>query len=360
MVDADDELDPKYVSRMAGWLEEHREYDYAVCEHVFYTGRGADKVFSKMDPKEFHSDNASIIEEYLFHLIHPYAWIYMVRTGYLRKCRIIETYFTETKGSHEPGFVIPLLANKGKAKYFSSPLYHFNDNDEGHSRSKLFARMLEYDLEYKRLIDIATDSLPDSVLSSSRKAEVKELSLLGRYIRLYLKKNSLTDAERDIEMVFLKILEIYNSIRRNGPVVSREMTTGLERLFILAIKLKITGSTPTQSVRKETEVPTRRIIGYGAMGKSAKRMLPRLKGARWEPTELWDINGDGESIKKPDFDALTPDDLLVVFPIGKIEAELRKSFDSLPFRKMYYSDLRVWLVHSYCDLYNSQTGTTTY
>ena len=34
IVDADDELDPKYISTMAGWLEEHNDTDYCICDAI--------------------------------------------------------------------------------------------------------------------------------------------------------------------------------------------------------------------------------------------------------------------------------------------------------------------------------------
>ena len=37
-------------------------------------------------------------------------WIYMVRKEYLCECEIVQNYYTETKGSHEPAFQMPLYA----------------------------------------------------------------------------------------------------------------------------------------------------------------------------------------------------------------------------------------------------------
>jgi hypothetical protein len=55
-------------------------------------------------------------------------------------------------------------------------------------------------------------------------------------------------------------------------------------------------------------------IAYGVLGIRGKRFLNFLYGTVYEPDELWDIAGDGESVKKPDFERLTKDDLVIVFP----------------------------------------------
>jgi hypothetical protein len=75
---------------------------------------------------------------------------------------------------------------------------------------------------------------------------------------------------------------------------------------------------------------TNRVIGYGALGKRASRILPLLKETDWEPTELWDKNGDGISVKKPDIPSLGEGDIVLVFPktqtvVEEAGAELSKT-----------------------------------
>jgi len=338
MVDADDELDPKYVSTMAGWLDDNKDCDFTACEHMKYTGRGANKTFYEFSAKPFDSDSPFAVEKFILHLMRPYVWAFMVRSEYLFKCRIIETYFIDTKGSHEPGYVIPLLAHKGKMKFFELPLYLFNNNGEGHSRSKQFEVMLAFDNEYDRLNKIAIDSLPDSVISKERKENAKGVSLLGRYIRLYHRRHTLEDSDIHGETLLAMILSQVNSILRTTPPISREMISGVESLFFEAVKSTLVGGVPN-----ETVVPQGRVIGYGALGRVAKQFLPHLEKTKLAPTELWDMNGDGIKVKKPNFDSLQACDLLIVFPVGKIEAEIRRELINTPFQTMYHADLRKWL-----------------
>jgi len=266
----------------------------------------------------------------------------MTRTEYLHKCRIAETYFTNTKGSHEPGYIIPLLANRGKMKYFPLPLYHFNKSGEGHSRSELFARMEAFYFEYDRLNNIAISSLPGYIMDEQQKARLIETSRIGKFIRLYGRAFSLIDGDEHIEAVFMEILGLFNTIFGIEPPIIRAKTTGVEEFFILAAYKALTGGKANTFT-----IPSGRIIGYGAMGKAATKLLPHLKGTQLEPTELWDVNGNGGSVKKPDFTTLQPDDLVLSFPTGRIENELRERFADLPFQVLYNAELREWLTDAF-------------
>jgi glycosyltransferase involved in cell wall biosynthesis len=59
-----------------------------------------------------------------------------------------------------------------------------------------------------------------------------------------------------------------------------------------------------------------KIIAYGVLGLRGKKYIEFLYGTPYEPDELWDMAGDGERVKKPDFERLTKDDLVIVFPKG--------------------------------------------
>jgi hypothetical protein len=56
-------------------------------------------------------------------------------------------------------------------------------------------------------------------------------------------------------------------------------------------------------------------------------MLPYLKDTKLNPTELWDKNGGTADVKRPDWDSLTGDALILIFPtnvgaVSEIRAEL--------------------------------------
>jgi glycosyltransferase involved in cell wall biosynthesis len=337
LIDADDELDPEYVRTMAGWLDEHPEDDWTACECVTYNDRGANKSFTDVIPREIISDDPLMIEKVVMARINLMVWKYLVRTEYFRKCRIIETFNTDTKGSHEPGYIIPLAAYQGKLKYFSSPLYHYNIDDEGHSRFKKFAQAQNYCDVYYRLCDIAIKALPDSIVDKARKAKLCELVQIEKYCRLYKFAAGLADGSDCREDIITKLLTLLNQTYRFEPPISRQLVEkDTENFFILTVERVIAG----EKLRSRSG---RRIIGYGALGKVAAGLLPRLAGTPLAPTELWDIAGDGITVKKPDFSSLLADDLVLIFPVGKIENELRKSFYDAPCEIMYHHDIMEWL-----------------
>ena len=339
VVDADDELDPNYVSTLAGWLEEHNDYDFTVCEHVKYTGSGRDKSYIEQIPKVFENDDPYILEKFLLHLIRPFVWVYMVRKEYLHKCRIIETYYVETKGSHEPGFVLPLLANGGKMKFFPLPLYRFNVNDEGHSRKKQFEQALAYDLEYIKLSHFAIETLSDATINETKKAKLKEVSTIGRYVRLYYNAKKMLDGDDHKDFVFKTVLEHTNTALSINLSLNVNLYSGLEHRIVTSIKKALVGQTC-----KYNTISNGRVVGYGVLGRRAQRWLPLLKGTCIDPTELWDVNGDGINVKTPNFNELGSDDLVLVFPIGDVETKLRAHLADMPFKKVFDADLGEFLL----------------
>jgi hypothetical protein len=58
-----------------------------------------------------------------------------------------------------------------------------------------------------------------------------------------------------------------------------------------------------------------KIIAYGILGSCGRLHLKALADTPLAPDELWDIAGDGETVKKPEFERLAKDDLVIVFPL---------------------------------------------
>ena len=341
MVDADDELDPKYVSTMAGWLEEHDEYDIAACEGIHYSGRGDNKLFSQFSRFEYQgiSDDQYRIEKYLLSVIRPTVWIYMVRTQYFIKCGITDSYFTETKGSHEPGYIIPLLANDGQLKYFRMPLYRFNLLDVSHSRSRLFEHAQVFYDNYDFLCKKAIDQLPESILDKEKKKRLKNISMISKYICLYLKSIVASDGYYYTDDMLKKIIDTLYTFGYMKNRINRETLVGFESIFIDTIKKLFTMKEPIG-----LNIIANRIIGYGVLGKQARILLPYLENSRLQPTELWDIAGDGNIVKKPDFESLNENDLVYVFPVGEIEGSLQQQFAELPNETIFNNELREIIV----------------
>ncbi len=87
-----------------------------------------------------------------------------------------------------------------------------------------------------------------------------------------------------------------------------------------------------------------RIIGYGAKGKNAKKMIPRLMDTPYFPTELWDINGDDKLIKKPEIKTLTNKDIVIIFPTNAIAVNsIKNMFHDCKARIVLNKTISEWL-----------------
>ncbi len=333
VVDSDDELDPEYAGLMAGWLDNNPEFDYAACSHVRYTGSKDKKEFTPSDYPPVETGCENMTERYLTSRICEACWAYMVRYEYMRKCRIAENYGTE-RGSHEPFFMVPLTAYGGNVKSFSEPLYRFNVSmPVTHSRPGSVEKAMAH---YKSLFDLscrAIKSLPGEIAGETRKSRFISAANI-RYLKHRLYNNIFLSAEESVrEQIRDELTAFLNgSGLLRKPIKKSDIATA-EFLAVKKAESVFFGeSSPRLNVKG-------RIIGYGAMGKAAAKLLPLLKATALEPAELWDANGDGITVKKPDFPSLSEDDTVLVFPLGEAEESIRRSFKSVSFRVVYNADI---------------------
>lgn len=315
MVDSDDALDSKYVGVMAGWLAEHDEYDFAACEAQHYIGRRTRKQFHQFEPKEIVDGDPYLAERWLLADFHTEPWRYMLRIEYFRKCRIIETYHTRTKGSHEPGYIIPILAYGGKLKYFPLPLYLFNVDDGSHSRSGHIWQIEKYYAEYLRLCIGAIEALPDAVADSERRRRMINAIAVSSRFRIYREAvrcmyyapdyNATAKeiigriSQNNVDRIFAEFVNSVNDAFSIDPPFSVEKTRPLDCTFF-------------EMVKNCLVAPKYRIVGLGALSGQNAKFLRRLQGTPLEPTELWDENGDGVVIKKPEYSSLIPYDTVIM------------------------------------------------
>jgi len=324
MVDADDELSPIYVSAMAGWLEYDNDCDYCVCGGIDYTGIGVSKEFFS-DRTTGKHEGDFLTEKYLLSVVRTNPWIYMLRTNYFQKCNIFNTYYTDTKGSHEPAYIIPILSFGGKYKYLPLPLYCFNKTGESHSRSNQFRQMKKYHNEYNELCKIAIEHLPEYIADSERKKKLICVANISRHIRVYRSARYLGEW-RNLYGEAKALTELVDSVNEFFELkrkITIEQAFNAEEMLFQMLNNILTGR-PTGY---EIEKPLGRVIGYGAMGKLASLYLPVLMGTPLEPTELWDVKGDGNAVKRPDFGSLRKEDMLLVFPRGFVFNEIYRNIE---------------------------------
>ena len=315
MVDADDELSPVYVSTMAGWLEFDKHCDYVVCGGINYTGYKDKKAFTPDWFAGKHYYDEYLVERYILGSLRTTPWIYMIRKEYLIKCNIIKFYFTDTKGSHEPSYIIPILSYGGRYKYLHLPLYHFNINGESHSRSNEFERIEQYIDVYAMLCKIAIDNLPEKIMDSKKKKKMIDIAKIVSSIKKYQLIKQYKKSEDQTRQIMNTLLGSVNSFFKFEQPITLDQTSNREKIFLQSLTAILTGC---KLPGEEWQENSGRIIGYGSMGKMAAYLIPQLKGTKLEPTEYWDMHGDGKEVKKPEFNTIEDNDLIIVFPIGNV------------------------------------------
>ena len=312
IVDADDELEFNYVSTMARWLNKHPEDDIVSCQGIQYTGRGLEKIF-KDPPKNKGTINCApyVLERWLLGLFPTQAWVYMVRTKYMRKCRIVENYLTDSTGSHEPGYIIPLLAFGGQIKLIKKNLYRFNVGNFSHSTFASLENAQVYYQQYDRLCRRTINALPGRIANKTRKKWLKNVVSVSNTYRTYIHTTRLTKDNTLKENAFLYFLEAINQFFPLQPVIARENINEQEKLIFEVFAQLLFNDRSKKYFVPKNKV---RVVGCGAMGKRASRWIPLLKDTCLQPNELWDIEGDGSIVKKPDYSSLTSRDVVLLFP----------------------------------------------
>jgi glycosyltransferase involved in cell wall biosynthesis len=346
-VDADDELDPAYVSTMAGWLETHKEYDYCACDRIYYTGRGQDKVFRPFAPVPIEESCDCLTELFLLGFITATVWVYLVRSEYLNKCRIVETYYTENRGSHEPSFAIPLTAFGGKIKYFRLPLYRFNFGGDGMSRFDDFDKALKYYDNYDMLCNAAINALPEFVRDDAQKQKLIDIAAFSRLKHLVAYQN-LPFGEFHKNRLKTEFVEFCKNKWNICEDLLKEYNCDETAYLFSALAHLLIGKT----LEVKTAKPPGRVIACGAKGKNAQALLPSLCRSQFVPTVLWDetVSEEGTEIhgiplNLPDFKNLTETDTLLILPSkGDAVDEMRRKIAGKDiFQILYYSDIARYL-----------------
>jgi glycosyltransferase involved in cell wall biosynthesis len=126
LIDADDEIEPTYVSTMAGWLEEHDDYEWTACSYRAVNILDGKRTVNAPPQYPYPQDCDNLLTHYIFRRVITTVWIYMMRTSYMRQCGMIENFCAERSKTYEPLIMVPPAALGGKLKFFDEPLYRYN------------------------------------------------------------------------------------------------------------------------------------------------------------------------------------------------------------------------------------------
>ena len=320
-VDCDDYLYPEYVSAMASCLDESPEFDYTACgyEKIYGTNDKQTIVEADMDThgRLFSEKRA---ENMLLHRLPLISWFYLVRVAYLNKCMIIENFVTEPPLHQEPSISLPLSMGNGHIKYVPRVLYR-------HSLLGRQENMVEIEGVIPNYAENYTQILRMAIMKFDTNDErwKNKLFHICEFFRLKLIYNRSGGCgghhEQRIELA-KKVADFANRYFRPSPNVVAEavLFTGFEAIFCMIEDCILeTRRPPIKQVLEP--VVNGRVICYGALGKTAKQLIPPLFETNLKPDVLWDLAANGErindiSVKAPDFSDLTPDDIAIIVPIN--------------------------------------------
>lgn len=325
LIDADDEVEPAYVSRMAGWLDEHRDYEWTACNYRCVKISDGKKTISDTIKCPFPQDCDDLLIHHIFRRVITAVWVYMMRVSYMHKCGLIENFCTARSKTYEPLIVIPAAAFGGKLKFFDEPLYRYNTYASDLYGFDSLEKAKAYNKDYVKMYEWAIQHLN---IRESEKKRLRNMARLSYSMDLHMQLSQIMYNQSRV--LAAQTLDVINEIGNYKVQIdpSALCDYGYEEFFRAIENRYLIGNKSF-----------RRIIGYGALGANSNYLLPQLLGTPYCPTELWDAAGNGKLIKQPDFPSLSADDLLLVFPskraIVKELKEKLKDTEATVYYKQY-------------------------
>jgi len=318
LVDCDDKLDPKYVSAMAGWLEEHPEDSWVGCLYNSFTLREGKILRRNTIEISYIPSSPNMIEKYLSAKYEPSIWIYMVRTDYMKKCKVVERFVTDIRSTQEPGYILPLMNGGGRLKVIDIPLYNHNLDQTRTSAHRSTAYAIEFQNKYMDMTLKVIKKL-EADIDVKEKWMVMSRIAHKSFLLPTILKNYDTDNGAFLELIAETASLLSAHFNPDPGITVEHILQSGYGLLSSAVADNILGIKPS-------EIPeiTGQVIGCGALGEIGRRHIPELIGSRLEPTFLWDKSasaGDainGIPVVVPDYDTLTKDDIVLIFPRDSI------------------------------------------
>jgi len=307
-LDQDDEIAPDYVSLMAGFLDGNSDYDACVSDFYWINVREDNEDLIYCNYFGDGCTDSKLLERSLLNVMRHEVWVWMVRKLYFDRCKIVENFCCIREGTQESSYFIPLLAYNGNIKHIQKPLYKYYfgyGQNFGDARKEADKCLVYYSTIIKQL-EYAIRSI--TIFDEARKLYLIGLGTLREYTYILEKEVMWRGAADKCHEISQKIKSIIKELF--SVDLKDEITRDNVHILLGAIQRRILKTEPSVQMRKDYV----RKIGYGAKGYMAKTLLPMFINTQFEPTELWDIAGDGTEIKKPDFKSLTGDDLVIIFP----------------------------------------------
>jgi glycosyltransferase involved in cell wall biosynthesis len=312
-VDADDELDPEYISIMAGWLQNNPDYDWVVCDILYIYEDGREEHYSflnPMYPEELLLSNytRSFLLGKVLNTVHEY----MARTDYVKRSGVIKNYCTERYRTQEQQWVIPLAVTEGKLKYIPQPLYRYIQNVDMISLRKTPEDFQLYTEDY---FSVGSKTVELLNIPDLFKKELCALSSI-RYYELSTDNALWRNSPDEAQEYFNSLVNVLDAsdLGKGLDAKTRNRSRGISAVFTGYITDQLIGHVP----KRKAVNPNGRVIAYAAYGKAAMGARDMLLESDIRPYIFWDKSAcigdtiDGISIETPDFESLSSDDTVLL------------------------------------------------
>jgi glycosyltransferase involved in cell wall biosynthesis len=322
LVDCDDFIEPEYVPTMAGWLDEHEDYEWAACSYRPYVFRDG-----KIEPQAITStasmsNNKHLLERHILRKIITTSWVYMARVSYVKRCRLIENFCVERRKTYEPLFAVPLMLGDGKLKCFEEPLYRFNRFASDMYSFDTYEKVEKYYTDYSYLYNW---SIERAELSQDEKNRLFALVKLGKAKDCLYHLNDMdsivqavSDRDQYINEVADHTTALIDDMFDPKPRFKPDVFKSKQYIEIMDILDELILKPENDNLASLSDGS--RVIAYGALGKVAGSILPLLKGTILEPKLYWDLGAETDSgilgnvVTKPKFDELQKNDIILILP----------------------------------------------
>ena len=306
-VDADDELAPEYISTMAGWLDIHPEDKWVYCEY------GSKHMDFGIMPEETYEKHKTLMEDFLL-FKEPYGvGVSMVRTSYADETRMLDNYVTEFRITQEPQFYLPLIIGGAKPVHIRRSLYY------AFARESSIVTTARSSI---KSINAFTDAYSSTTAETLKRCGVDisnekiAMSLgVGHYYHKYL---CAVRADNPEVAQYCETLsyELHEYLE-NGTTLNIKkdelFSAGIE-VFVHALRKYMEASLYSND---KTILQNGKIIGYGVLGKAARRITKSVVNSPVSPTVFWDISAkesmaiENIQVTIPDFSSLSPCDVVL-------------------------------------------------
>ena len=240
--------------------------------------------------------------------------VYVVRVDYLKKCKVVESYYIGREGNQEFSFTVPLMLGGGKLKYFEIPLfvyYRFTaSNAKGHRSLSGISSYENEKLKWTGYIVAICESI-NRLLSNEHDKQRLCAITESFYLTLNLQhtiKHKHSNAIDDAVDILVESVYKYTSL--NSKI--KQFKTCDKSYSLLLFKAVMDNTVDTVKPRI-IKPPPGRVIGWGVLGIQGRTLIDYMDGMEIKPTELWDIMGDGGRVRKPDIKSLTENDMVIIF-----------------------------------------------